>query len=145
MITAAGVGSGIDVESIITSLMELERQPIEALNNRRETLDVELSAMGSVKRHLFVDKYQKESAYDDHPLPISEGQTISQPYIVALMTEALELDAGDKVLEIGTGSGYQAAILAERSGRYYARTTTPDGEPQKFGNAILSRWPIQSS
>ncbi|MBA4390454.1 MAG: protein-L-isoaspartate O-methyltransferase [Syntrophus sp. (in: bacteria)] len=72
-----------------------------------------LSAMLKVKRHLFVDTAQWDRAYNDHPLPIGEGQTISQPYVVALMTEAAGLKGYEKVLEIGTGSGYQAAILAE--------------------------------
>lgn len=72
-----------------------------------------LSSMLKVERHLFVPKELQLSAYTDQPLPIGEGQTISQPYIVALMTELLELKGGEKVLEIGTGSGYQAAILAE--------------------------------
>jgi len=71
-----------------------------------------LKAMGSVPRHLFVDQAFWPRAYDDHPLPIGFDQTISQPYIVALMTQELELAAGRKVLEIGTGSGYQTAILA---------------------------------
>jgi len=72
-----------------------------------------LAAMGKVPRHLLVDERYRNSAYADHPLPIGEGQTISQPYVVALMTEALGLKATDRVLEIGTGSGYQAAVLAE--------------------------------
>lgn len=72
-----------------------------------------LNAMRKVKRHLFVPEAYRDEAYDDTPLPIGEGQTISQPYIVALMTESLQLDRSKKVLEIGTGSGYQAAILAE--------------------------------
>ncbi len=72
-----------------------------------------LKAMEKVKRHLFVDEKQRDKAYNDHPLPIGEGQTISQPYVVALMTEAVGLKGNEKVLEIGTGSGYQAAILAE--------------------------------
>ena len=72
-----------------------------------------LEAMRKVPRHLFVDEALKDQAYGDYPLPIGEGQTISQPYIVALMTEALELKGPEKVLEVGTGSGYQAAILAE--------------------------------
>jgi len=72
-----------------------------------------LAAMGKVPRDRFVGKDQKHLAYADRPLPIGYGQTISQPYIVALMTEALELEPENKVLEIGTGSGYQAAILAE--------------------------------
>ncbi|MBC8460189.1 MAG: protein-L-isoaspartate(D-aspartate) O-methyltransferase [Deltaproteobacteria bacterium] len=72
-----------------------------------------IEAMRKVPRHLFVPENIRGRAYDDRPLPIGEGQTISQPYIVAFMTEALNLSSGDKALEIGTGSGYQAAILAE--------------------------------
>jgi protein-L-isoaspartate(D-aspartate) O-methyltransferase len=72
-----------------------------------------LEAMRTVPRHRFVPTESLEFAYEDHPLPIGFGQTISQPYIVAWMTELLELKPGEKVLEIGTGSGYQAAILAE--------------------------------
>jgi len=72
-----------------------------------------IRAMKTVPRHLFVPKKFRASAYADHPLPIGEGQTISQPYIVAFMTESLRLEPGDRVLEIGTGSGYQAAVLAE--------------------------------
>ncbi|MCJ7642493.1 MAG: protein-L-isoaspartate(D-aspartate) O-methyltransferase [Desulfobacterales bacterium] len=72
-----------------------------------------LEAMGRVFRHLFVGESQREQAYGDYPLPIAEGQTISQPYVVALMTEAVTLKPTDRVLEIGTGSGYQAAVLAE--------------------------------
>ncbi len=72
-----------------------------------------LAAMGKVKRHLFVPPGLAHKAYADHPLPIGDGQTISQPYIVALMTESLGLKGGERVLEIGTGSGYQAAVLAE--------------------------------
>lgn len=73
---------------------------------------VVLRVMGDVPRHRFVDESLRSRAYGDHPLPIGEGQTISQPYVVALMTEALKLKPLDRVLEIGTGSGYQAAVLA---------------------------------
>jgi len=76
-----------------------------------------LRAMGKIPRHIFVDEGILNQAYDDNPLPIGERQTISQPYIVALMTEALELTGKEKVLEIGTGSGYQAALLAELADR----------------------------
>jgi len=78
-----------------------------------------LSAMTKVPRHRFVPDEQLDHAYADHPLPIGQGQTISQPYIVALMTEFLSLQPGEKVLEIGTGSGYQAAILAELTDQVY--------------------------
>lgn len=72
-----------------------------------------LGAMSRIQRHLFVPEDVRSRAYGDHPLPIGEGQTISQPYVVALMTEALKLKPAERVLEIGTGSGYQAAVLAE--------------------------------
>ena len=72
-----------------------------------------LAAMMKVERHRFVPPAYRIEAYEDYPLPVGEGQTISQPYIVAFMTEALELKKEDKILEIGTGSGYQAAVLAE--------------------------------
>ncbi len=72
-----------------------------------------LAAMRQVPRHLFIPQHLWDQAYNDYPLPIGEDQTISQPYIVALMTELLELKVADRVLEVGTGSGYQAAILAE--------------------------------
>ena len=78
-----------------------------------------LDAMGKVPRDRFVEEALVGEAYNDHPLPIGHGQTISQPYIVALMTEALELEGDEKVLEIGTGSGYQTAILAELAYRVY--------------------------
>ncbi len=76
-----------------------------------------LAAMRKVPRHLFVPGDWSSSAYDDRPLPIGHGQTISQPYMVAIMTEALKLAGDEKVLEIGTGSGYQAAILGEIAGK----------------------------
>ncbi|MCU0290580.1 MAG: protein-L-isoaspartate(D-aspartate) O-methyltransferase [Thermoanaerobaculaceae bacterium] len=83
-------------------------QQIAARGVRSEAV---LSAMRAVPRHLFVPEDLRAEAYADHPLPIGEGQTISQPYIVGLMSELLEVKAGDRVLEIGTGSGYQAAVL----------------------------------
>ena len=78
-----------------------------------------LAAMEKVPRHRFVPPAVRSLAYADHPLPIGEGQTISQPYIVALMTASLELAGPEKVLEIGTGSGYQAAVLAEICRKVY--------------------------
>jgi len=78
-----------------------------------------LEIMGRLPRHLFIDKSLQSQAYADHPLPIGEGQTISQPYIVALMTQILQVKPGEKVLEIGTGSGYQAAVLAELTEKVY--------------------------
>lgn len=79
-----------------------------------------IAAMRTVPRHIFVPDEFQDQAYANHPLPIGFGQTISQPYIVALMTEAAEVEAGDTVLEIGTGSGYQAAVLAEIVDQVYS-------------------------
>jgi protein-L-isoaspartate(D-aspartate) O-methyltransferase len=79
-----------------------------------------LEIMGEVPRHLFVAPEYRSRAYEDYPLPIDEGQTISQPYVVALMTQALGAKPGDKVLEVGTGSGYQAAVLARLVRRVYS-------------------------
>lgn len=78
-----------------------------------------LAAMRAVQRHLFVEEALQHQAYDDRPQPIGYGQTISQPYIVALMTELLRVKPGMRVLEIGTGSGYQAAVLAEMGAEVY--------------------------
>ena len=78
-----------------------------------------IAAFSRVQRHLFVSEALMDQAYSDFPLPIGEQQTISQPYIVAEMTQALQLDKADRVLEIGTGSGYQAAILSEMVFRVY--------------------------
>lgn len=92
-----------------------------------------LAAISAVPRHLFVDEAMAAEAYEDYPLPIGLGQTISQPYVVALMSQLLEAPPGAKVLEIGTGSGYQAAVLAEmgldvytveRMRELYMRTST---------------------
>lgn len=90
--------------------LEMVKWQIEARGIHDQNV---LDAMQKVERHRFVPKNYEPYAYDDHPLPIGEGQTISQPYIVALMTEIVALKKTDKVLEIGTGSGYQAAVLAE--------------------------------
>jgi protein-L-isoaspartate(D-aspartate) O-methyltransferase len=85
-----------------------------------------LAALSKVERHRFVPEEYVRAAYADHPLPIGFGQTISQPYIVALMSEALEVKPGDRVLEIGTGSGYQAAILAEMGVEVYTVEIIPE-------------------
>lgn len=90
-----------------------ERMVLQQIETRGVKDPAVLAAMRTVPRHQFVPEDYREAAYNDSPLPIGESQTISQPYIVALMSELLEVRAGDKVLEIGTGSGYQAAVLAE--------------------------------
>jgi protein-L-isoaspartate(D-aspartate) O-methyltransferase len=87
----------------------------------REALDPRvMTAMGKVPRHAFVPAAKRQHAYVNRPLPIGYGQTISQPYIVALMSDLIKPQADDRVLEIGTGSGYQAAILAELTGQVYS-------------------------
>ncbi|MBU4228470.1 protein-L-isoaspartate(D-aspartate) O-methyltransferase, partial [bacterium] len=94
-------------------IVKRQSMVLNQLRNR-DIVDSEvLQAMLTVPRHQFVDEHIRESAYNDYPHAIGEGQTISQPYIVALMSQLLELKGDEKVLEIGTGSGYQAAVLAE--------------------------------
>jgi protein-L-isoaspartate(D-aspartate) O-methyltransferase len=85
-----------------------------------------LDALRAIPRHEFVPTGQRMHAYEDRPLPIGEGQTISQPYIVAVMTELLELDGSEKVLEIGTGSGYQAAVLAKLAREVWSIEIVPE-------------------
>jgi protein-L-isoaspartate(D-aspartate) O-methyltransferase len=98
---------------------ERERMVSEQIAARGVQDMLVLSAMRSVPRHEFVPEELRPAAYRDAPLPIGDGQTISQPYIVALMTEALGLEGGEKILEVGTGSGYQAAVLDEIVGEVY--------------------------
>lgn len=95
-----------------------------------------LEAMRKVERHLFVPEEVRRFAYNDHALPIGYGQTISQPYIVALMTELLELRGKERVLEVGAGSGYQAAILGELAGEVYTIEIVP--ELARRSQALLS-------
>ena len=92
----------------------------EQLRGRDITNEKVLKVMEETQRHLFVPEHLKVFAYEDHPLPIGYGQTISQPYIVALMTQLLDLKGDEKVLEIGTGSGYQAAILSKLAAQVYS-------------------------
>jgi len=109
-----------DLEMHDLQLRSLRKQMVRHQIQRRGIADQRvLDAMVDVPRHLFVPKEQRAEAYVDHPLPIAQGQTISQPYIVALMTSLLELDGSQKVLEIGTGSGYQAAVLASLAREVY--------------------------
>lgn len=96
-----------------------ERMVEEQLVPRGIHDEATLLAMRTVPRHLFVDDAMASAAYGDHPLPIGAGQTISQPYIVALMTQALQLRGHERVLEIGTGSGYQAAVLSRICRKVY--------------------------
>lgn len=112
-----------DVDVFRARRGQMVRQQIEARGIRDERV---LEAMRKVERHLFVPSELASRAYGDFPLPIGYDQTISQPYIVAFMTEALELESTDKVLEVGTGSGYQAAILAEICDTVYTIEIVPE-------------------
>lgn len=111
-----------DYEQSRRALIEEIEQDVQ---NTRSYLDKEsldprvMQALGAVPRHEFVPDTLRKFAYDNRPLPIGHGQTISQPYIVALMTDLIKPEPGQRVLEIGTGSGYQAAILAELTGQVY--------------------------
>ncbi len=107
----AGAASGAEADRVHA---ERRRQMVaRTIEARGITTPAVLRAMREVKRHLFVPEALHDHAYADRPLPIGENQTISQPYIVALMTDLADIAPGAKVLEIGTGSGYQAAVLAE--------------------------------
>ncbi len=120
------------------SVYEAERKNMVEYQIRRRGIkdNKVLKAMGKVARHLFVPEEVRDLAYQDEPLPIGKGQTISQPYIVAFMTEALKLDGNEKVLEIGTGSGYQTAILAEIVKEVYTVELIP--ELSKKAQSVLN-------
>ena len=114
---ACGASADDPDTGFVQARSEMVRLQIEA---RGVTDSLVLKAMREVPRHEFVPEEYRHSAYADHPLPIGEGQTISQPYIVGLMTELLLLDGDEKILEIGTGSGYQAAVLGELAAEVYS-------------------------
>ena len=110
-----------------TNFSEQRNQMVQwQLRARGVTDEGVLAATLSVPRHLFVPPSRRGAAYEDSPLPIGEGQTISQPYMVALMTELLALTGSSRVLEIGTGSGYQAAVLAEIAAEVWTVERFPD-------------------
>jgi protein-L-isoaspartate(D-aspartate) O-methyltransferase len=103
-----------------------ERMVVEQLERRGIADERVLAAMRKVPRHELVPERERANAYEDRPLPIGRGQTISQPYVVGAMTEALAVSKGDRVLEIGTGSGYQAAVLAELGVTVYSIELEPE-------------------
>jgi len=116
----------VDLKKMEKKFMTLREKMVLEQIERRGIKDKNvLEAMKKVPRHLFVPEEYINEAYEDYPLPIGEGQTISQPYIVAKMTELLEIKKGEKVLEIGTGSGYQAAVLAEVGAKVYTIEILP--------------------
>ncbi len=114
-----GTGSGA-AQAAAPFARERERMVQETIEDRGVHQTLTLLAMRKVERHLFVPPELVREAYADHPLPIGHGQTISQPYIVAFMTAALDLKGGETVLEVGTGCGYQAAVLAEIAAQVYS-------------------------
>ena len=109
-----------------TAVAQRERMVSRQLRARDITDERVLNAMATVPRHLFVPPDVREQAYADQALPIGRGQTISQPYVVALMTQLLALQGGERVLEIGTGSGYQAAVLSHLAATVYSIEIDPE-------------------
>ena len=112
--TAAERFSGIGMTSVRTRTRMVERLREQGIKD-----EVVLAAMNAVPRHIFVEDALASRAYENSPLPIGAGQTISQPFMVAYMVEAAEIDPGDRVLEVGTGSGYAAAVMSRIAGRVY--------------------------
>lgn len=118
-----------NLDRLFEDTEDMQAQRNRLVENRIDpvvTDEVVVTAMQAVPRHSFMPTDQTELAYNDHPLPIGYGQTISQPSLVAMMTELLQLEPGDRVLEIGTGSGYQAAILAELTDEVYTVEIVPE-------------------
>jgi protein-L-isoaspartate(D-aspartate) O-methyltransferase len=132
-VAVVGLLIGLSMTSMLAAapsedpaLTAARRRMVERQLAARDITDPRvLGAMAAVPRHLFVEAALRSRAYDDHPLPIGEGQTISQPYVVALMTQLLGLEESSRVLEVGTGSGYQAAVLAELAGEVYTIEILP--------------------
>ncbi len=119
--------TGQETTTEVSDMEEARRLMVEQLVAYGVTDQKILAAMGKVPRHRFLPAgYMTSAAYGDHPLPIGHDQTISQPYIVAYMTDRMQLAKGEKVLEIGTGSGYQAAVLAELGADVYSIEIVPE-------------------
>jgi protein-L-isoaspartate(D-aspartate) O-methyltransferase len=123
LVTATSYAQETDRSEQVEERVSMVREQIQG---RGVTDQGVIGAMLAVPRHEFVPASLREKAYTDRPLPIGEGQTISQPYIVALMTELLELEPGDKVLEVGTGSGYQAAVASYLADSIFTIEILPD-------------------
>jgi protein-L-isoaspartate(D-aspartate) O-methyltransferase len=111
------MGAETQVDSYVAQRRSMVESQLRARGIRDDRV---LAAMSHVPRHEFVSPEHRDQVYEDHPIPIGEGQTLSQPYIVAVTLEALALDPADAVLEIGTGSGYQTALLSELTRRVYS-------------------------
>ena len=117
--------STTDPEDDARFRLQRERMVVEQIEARGVADPSVLAALRAVHRHAFVHKRYRRRAYSDAPLPIGEGQTISHPYVVALMSKLLDVKPGDKVLEVGTGSGYQAAVLGQMGARVYSIEIIP--------------------
>ncbi len=119
--------SAPDPEEVERLLADIRREARYAGSDagRSTITDSTLAAIAAVPRHRFVPEYLRDEAYSNHPLPIGHGQTISQPYIVALMTDLLEVDTAATVMEVGTGCGYQTAVLAELVRRVFTIELVP--------------------
>jgi protein-L-isoaspartate(D-aspartate) O-methyltransferase len=115
-----GLGLGLSRPAFADDLAAQRKTMVEELRRRGITKPEVLAAMAQVPRHLFVPNEVRAQAYSDTPLPIGGGRTVYQPYVVALMTSLLDLKKGDKVLEVGTGSGYHAAVLARIARQVYS-------------------------
>jgi protein-L-isoaspartate(D-aspartate) O-methyltransferase len=125
ILASLGVGDGF--ARALNGFQDARQTMVAQQLQRRDITDPRvLIAMGTVPRHRFVPGALASRAYGDYPLPIGEDQTISQPYIVALMTQWAEVQPGDKVLEVGTGSGYQAAVLAELTDQVWSIEIRPE-------------------
>jgi protein-L-isoaspartate(D-aspartate) O-methyltransferase len=127
VVIVTGLGGGAGAALAMDSFEDARQAMVARQLQRRDITDPRvLVAMGTVPRHRFVPAALASRAYGDYPLPIGEDQTISQPYIVALMTQWAEVAPGDRVLEVGTGSGYQAAVLAELTEKVFSIEIRPD-------------------
>jgi protein-L-isoaspartate(D-aspartate) O-methyltransferase len=127
VVLLAGFSGGAGAARVLDSFQDARQAMVAQQLQRRDITDPRvLVAMGKVPRHRFVPEALAAQAYGDHPLPIGAGQTISQPYIVALMSQWAEVAPGDKVLEVGTGSGYQAAVLAELTDKVFSIEIRPE-------------------
>jgi protein-L-isoaspartate(D-aspartate) O-methyltransferase len=123
----AVLGGGVGAARALDSFEDARQAMVAKQLQRRDITDPRvLVAMGTVPRHRFVPEAMVSRAYGDYPLPIGQDQTISQPYIVALMTQWAEVAPGDRVLEVGTGSGYQAAVLAELTDKVFSIEILPE-------------------
>ena len=120
LLAAAACGAAPPRTSQDTEIAAARKQMVEDIRARGVKDSAVLAAVGSVPRHLFIPEEERSNAYEDRPLPIGYRQTISQPYIVALMTSLLGLRRDSRVLEVGTGSGYQAAVLSRLADEVYS-------------------------